>query len=131
MDKLLLVMGGGALGSACRYLVGLALQPAQPDTFPWATLTVNLLGSMLIGGLAGIFENLSVTYELKLLLVTGILGGFTTFSAFTLENLNLIKSGHIKTAIIYVLFSVGGGLTLAFLSFWLTSRMTFLQKISV
>ena len=77
------------------------------------TLTVNLLGSAVIGILAGLFESTAVSQQLKLFLMVGILGGFTTFSAFSLENMQLLKSGQARLAVIYILTSNVIGITLA------------------
>ena len=76
LRNILLVALGGALGSVCRYLIS----KLSLGTFPWGTLTVNILGSLLIGLLTGLMLRGSVSPEMKLLLVTGFCGGFTTFS---------------------------------------------------
>lgn len=101
----------GAAGSILRYLVGLSFGDSH---FPWATLAVNLVGSFLIG--------LLVTWGMERLPVTvttpvavGLLGGFTTFSAFAWEGLFMAGSGHAPLAMLYVLGSVVGGLTAALL----------------
>ncbi|WP_439598507.1 fluoride efflux transporter FluC [Falsiroseomonas sp.] len=81
MKNLLLVALGGALGSVLRYAISLLAVEQFGTAFPWGTLAVNILGSAAIGLAAA----LGVQGELRLLLVTGVLGGFTTFSAFSLE----------------------------------------------
>lgn len=101
----LAVAAGGALGSVLRYAIGLLAIELLGDGFPWGTLAVNLLGSFAIGLLAG----LGVEGEWRLLLVTGLLGGFTTFSAFSLE-VGLMAQQHRAMAIGYVLVSIGCGL---------------------
>ncbi|MBO4963699.1 MAG: CrcB family protein, partial [Prevotella sp.] len=78
LGNILLVAAGGAVGSVCRYL----LSSVHVASFPWGTLTVNVLGSLLIGLLAGLSGRGILSPELKLLLVTGFCGGFTTFSTF-------------------------------------------------
>lgn len=95
------VMIGGALGAGARYGVGLAL--ARPG-FPWATLAVNLLGGLLMGLLAA----RAPTEGWRLFLGVGLLGGFTTFSAFSLDTLKLLQSGQTALALTYVLASVVG-----------------------
>ena len=102
---LLLVAGGGAAGSVLRYLVsGVAQRMLVPGagtlaTFPAGTLVVNVTGSLLIGLLAGLAESRAVFGpEVRLLLVTGFLGGYTTFSAFSLETLLLLRAGQTATA---------------------------------
>ena len=89
LRNILLVALGGALGSVCRYL----LSKLSLGTFPWGTLTVNILGSLLIGLLTGLMLRGSVSPEMKLLLVTGFCGGFTTFSTFANESFGMMKAG--------------------------------------
>ena len=96
--NILLVAAGGALGSVLRYWVQLALNAAW---FPWGTLMVNVAGSAVIGVLAG----LSVAGPGRLLLMTGVLGGFTTFSAFSLDAVELYQRS-ILLAAAYVAASV-------------------------
>ena len=86
---------GGAAGSVLRYAVQAALRPASGG-FPWGTLTVNFAGSWI-----------------RPWLMVGLLGGFTTFSAFSLENVHLLRNGQLATLFTYVLASVAGGLALA------------------
>ena len=104
---------GGALGSILRFLLQSRVQHGAAGVFPYGTLTVNLLGSAVIGILAGLFESTAVSQQLKLFLMVGILGGFTTFSSFSLENMQLFKSGHARLAVIYILTSNVIGITLA------------------
>lgn len=102
------VFAAGGAGSLCRYLLWLAL--STPDSrFPTGTLAVNLLGCFAIG-LAG---SLIGNPELRLAVVTGFLGGFTTFSAFSLETLNLWRNGAATWAVIYVSASNIGGFAAA------------------
>lgn len=102
-----IAVAGGA-GSLCRYLVWRAA--TQPDTvFPAGTLTVNLAGCFCIGLLAKMVNH----DVLRLALITGFLGGFTTFSAFSLETLHLFRNGLISTAVLYVTASNVGGLLAA------------------
>ena len=115
---------GGALGSVLRWAVtvGVARATHQPG-FPWGTLVVNLTGSLAIGvtlGLVGDRGMLSA--PLRVLLVTGLLGGFTTFSAFSGETLMLLRAGHIGATIGYVATSVLGGLAAAAAGWALTAR---------
>ena len=104
----LLVALGGALGSVMRYLVSVASIEAFGTAFPWGTLAVNVIGSAAIG-LCGA---LGVSGEWRLLLVTGLLGGFTTFSAFSLET-GLLWERHPALAALYV----GASLTLGLAAF--------------
>src|SRR5262245_1161472 len=99
----LLVMAGGALGSAGRYLVGkLTLGWLGPD-YPWGTLAVNLIGGFLMGLLAGLLARTSGSEHTRLLLGVGVLGGFTTFSAFSLDTALMIERGQWGVALAYAL----------------------------
>lgn len=100
---------GGALGSVARYGVGLAVRGWAPG-WPWGTLAVNLLGSFLIGALVAAFEARPVSDVIRLGLVTGVLGGFTTFSAFSLETLQMWRAGETVPALLYAGGSVVLGL---------------------
>ena len=103
-------MVGGALGSGLRYLVAVAL-PGSPDGFPWATFGVNLVGSFLLGVLSGIAVKSDILPRTMLLLLgTGVCGGFTTFSTFSMESIGLLEAGHMPMAIGYVAGSLVGGL---------------------
>lgn len=110
---LLLVAFGGAIGAAARYGVAVWLS-ASMATFPWHTLAVNLIGSFLIGLALPALLNRPAA---QLLVVTGLIGGFTTFSAFSLETLSLMQAGRPGAALLYVVASVLGGLLLAALGF--------------
>ena len=115
LRNILLVALGGALGSVCRYLIS----KLSLGTFPWGTLTVNILGSLLIGLLTGLMLRGSVSPEMKLLLVTGFCGGFTTFSTFANENLALLQSGKIGMFIAYALASFVLGVAACFAGLYL------------
>lgn len=115
MPNLLLVMIGGAAGAALRYRLGLAAAKGLGSAFPWGTLIANLAGAMLIGMLAGATIDMGARAEpVRLLLGVGLLGGFTTFSAFSLETLAFIERGELAVALGYASASVVGGLLLAF-----------------
>lgn len=102
-----LVAVGGALGSVGRYLVGLAMLRLMGPAFPWGTFTVNVVGSFLIGVLAELIViRFAASGELRLLLVTGILGGFTTFSSFSLDAFSLYEKGEPLTALAYLFGSL-------------------------
>jgi fluoride exporter len=115
---------GGALGSVLRFFLQGRIQAAHPGTFPMGTLAVNLIGSALIGFLAGWFLSTPVSQNLRLFLMVGILGGFTTFSSFSLENLNLIRDGYARTALAYILTSNVLGIGLAFGGFMLARALS-------
>lgn len=110
-----LVALGGALGAWLRYVVGLAwarsMSTASAAAFPWATLTVNLFGSLAMGLLTGWLAGSGQGSESwRLLLGVGVLGGFTTFSAFSLDVVSLAQRGAIGTAILYGAISVVGSI---------------------
>jgi CrcB protein len=120
MKTLLLIALGGALGSAIRHGVNqLCLRLLGPD-FPWGTLSVNVVGSLLIGILAGYFAHIAGwSQDIRSFCVVGFLGGFTTFSAFALDGVLLWERGAFGQMIAYVTASVllsllatGGGLFL-------------------
>ncbi|MEK7485507.1 MAG: fluoride efflux transporter CrcB [Planctomycetota bacterium] len=111
MIPILLVGLGGFLGAILRYLISTGLQKWTSSTFPYGTLTVNLLGCFLIGilmFLAQEKQTLSPSY--RLLLVTGFLGGFTTFSAFGYESMRLFWEGQVGLAWLNISLQVFGGL---------------------
>ncbi len=115
MKPFLLVGLGGALGSMLRF--GAVTQATRfSPGFPTGTVTVNLVGCFLIGLLSALAERRGlISSEMKLLLVTGFLGGFTTFSAFGLDTLKLAQAGKFVPALANVLLSVLGGLAMVWL----------------
>lgn len=107
MMEVLLVAVGGAIGSVLRYYVGVWSVRLAGAGFPWGTLTVNLVGSFLIGIVVElIVRKFDGSPALRLFLMTGIIGGFTTFSTFALDTVALMEKGQLATAIVYVLVSV-------------------------
>ncbi len=117
MKECLLVGIGGMLGSIARYLSsGYFIHTFPNAKFPWGTFFVNLLGCFIIGLIAGLIEKLSgYNSEIRLICITGFLGGFTTFSAFGIESLHLLKGGDTVIAVMYVSGSVVLGILLAYL----------------
>lgn len=116
MKECLLVGFGGMFGCVARYLAGIFFVHLNPlSKFPSGTLIVNLLGCLLIGIIAGLLERItSYNAEIRLILITGFLGGFTTFSAFAIETLHLLKEGSIVTALAYSCGSLALGVLAAF-----------------
>ena len=117
MIKGFLIVGlGGAIGSMLRYAVQKIFQVQSAAAFPTGTLLVNIAGCFLIGILSGmVSRSLSWNEEMKLLLMTGFCGGFTTFSAFTLEGIGLLKENKTALFLIYLTASVVGGLLATFI----------------
>ena len=124
MKSVLLVALGGALGSMARFkLSGWVLHQTPNWRFPAGTLAVNLIGCFIAGLLAGMAVKQDVfTPEARVFLFTGLLGGFTTFSAFGLETLLLLKRGEAGVAIANVAISVVVGLLVAWLGYEITAR---------
>lgn len=120
LKEFLIVAAGGGIGSAIRYAVSVWL-PAK--NFPYSTLLVNITGSFIIGlVLALSIKNEAFTNNLKLFLATGICGGFTTFSAFSAENLQLLQMGKYTTAFVYILLSIVAGIIAALVGFKLITH---------
>ena len=116
MPALLLVMIGGAIGAGFRYQVGRAALLHMGPAFPWGTWIVNLLGGFLMGVLAGVLTRINASGEqLRLFLGAGVLGGFTTFSAFSLEAFNMLARGEYALAGAYAVSSVAGSVLMLIL----------------
>jgi CrcB protein len=115
MTPVFLVALGGAVGSVLRYLTGLVV------SFPFGTLAVNVLGSFAIGLL---WVTIAARTDLQPLLITGILGGFTTFSAFSLDTMRLIEDGRMFEAGGYVLASVALSILACGAGLWLARGIT-------
>jgi CrcB protein len=110
MNPLFLVMAGGAIGAALRHLAGRAALAALGPGWPWGTLFVNLVGSLAMGLLAGALARLPSGESIRLFAGVGVLGGFTTFSAFSLDTMLMIERGAWAAATGYVLLSVIGAI---------------------
>jgi CrcB protein len=110
---------GGGIGAICRYLVGREVTERFGGLFPWGTLTVNVTGALLIGILFALLTEKGIGHEhLRLLLVVGFLGGYTTFSSYTLEAVNLVESGDWGTALLYLAGSNLAGLVACAIGIW-------------
>ena len=116
MKEYLLVGIGGMFGSIARFISSSYFLHAIPNArFPWGTFFVNILGCLLIGLIVGIIERFTqFNSEIRLLCITGFLGGFTTFSAFGIETLTLIREGSLVLALIYALSSLVLGISCAY-----------------
>jgi CrcB protein len=110
----LLVMIGGAVGSAGRYAVGKLTLGTLGPNYPWGTIAVNLIGGFLMGLLAGLLARTGGSEQTRLLIGVGVLGGFTTFSAFSLDAVTMIERGQWGVAVTYALVSVIGSVLALF-----------------
>ena len=121
MKLLVLASGGGAIGAGIRFLVNRAFAHQGFIEFPWATLTINISGSFLMGVLVEVLAlRINASNELRVFLATGILGGYTTFSAFSLEFATLYERGEMGAAFGYVLASVVLSLFAIFAGLWIS-----------
>jgi CrcB protein len=108
MIQALLVAVGGAIGSVLRYYISQWALRLMGPAFPWGTLAVNVVGCFVIGVFAELIaRQFNASVELRLLLITGFLGGFTTFSAFSLDAISLFERGEAVAGGIYIAASVG------------------------
>jgi CrcB protein len=115
--KWVLLALGGAIGTVARYVCAGIDYRWLHGVFPVGTLLVNLLGSLVIGFLWGLFERAAVSPNVRVFVMIGMLGGFTTFSTFSLENFNLIKAGELKLALWNVGLTNVVGIALVFVGF--------------
>jgi CrcB protein len=113
--RLIIAIGiGSCLGGISRYLLAQFIQNKFLTTFPYGTLAVNLLGCFLIGIIFGLSERGNFSMVWRLFLVTGFLGGFTTFSSFSNETVGMLRDGQIWSAFTYISISVLVGLLATF-----------------
>ena len=125
MNGFLLVALGGALGASLRHGVGLVAVRHLPLGWPWGTGFVNITGSLAMGLLAGwlALKAEGASQEARLFLATGVLGGFTTFSAFSLEVANMLRAGETLKAGLYAGLSVLLGVSALFIGLWMARRI--------
>jgi CrcB protein len=125
VSNMLLVALGGAFGASFRYFIGemIVRFGSKAQIFPVSTFTVNVLGSFVAGVMYFIFSNYvkDVDDGFRLVLVVGFLGGFTTFSAFSLDVLKLLNSGEMFTSFIYIILSVLLSILAIFLGYYISS----------
>lgn len=114
MIKFFYIAAGGALGTLSRYWLSGLMHRTAGSQFPWGTLTVNLVGALLIGMAWGLSQRISLPHNIKLMLFIGIFGGFTTFSTFVFEGMALLKDDNIKLALLYIGISNLAGIILVY-----------------
>ena len=121
MIRSILIVGTGSfIGGALRFIISTAMKNGCTSSFPWGTLAVNLLGCFLIGIIYTCFAKYSTTsHTLCLLLTTGFCGGFTTFSTFANEGMQMLQNNNIGGFIAYASISLLGGIALVGLGHWI------------
>ncbi|WP_187971372.1 fluoride efflux transporter CrcB [Aquibium microcysteis] len=120
MKDIAIVALGGAIGAALRHMAGLVILRLAGAGFPWGTLTVNVVGSFVMGLFIELLaRRFGASNELRLLVATGLLGGFTTFSSFSLDVAVLWERGLAAAALAYVLASVICSISALFAGLWL------------
>lgn len=113
--KMLLIIGTGSfIGGTFRYLLSQFIQTKFLSTFPFGTLSVNIIGCFLIGLVFGLADRGNLTQEWRLFLATGLIGGFTTFSAFSNETVSMLRDGQLWYSLAYIISSIVFGLTATF-----------------
>jgi len=121
--RLILAIGAGSfIGGVFRYILSLLIQGKAASVFPLGTLVVNLLGCFLVGVIFGFFDRGQLSHEWKLFLATGVVGGFTTFSAFSNESIVLLREGHTQAALLYIFSSVILGLLATYVAYFLARQ---------
>lgn len=120
MKSLLLIGSGSFLGGISRYLLSVFIHTKSATSFPIGTLGVNITGCFIIGLVFGLVQKHNLTDNWQLFLMTGILGGFTTFSSFSNETFLMLKNGLWANAILYVVLSILVGIILTIGGYWLT-----------
>jgi CrcB protein len=123
MNSLFPVMIGGAIGAGARHLVGQAMLARFGPAFPWGTLSINIFGSLLMGLLVGWLARSGGGDTARLFVGVGILGGFTTFSSFSMEYWMLFERGQNAQAAAYVLASVIGAIAACGLGLFLVRQV--------
>lgn len=123
MQTMLLIAAGGAIGAILRFLMSEMTVKIIGLAFPWGTIAVNLIGCFLIGLMWGFFNVYDLGHNTRLFIFVGVLGAFTTFSTFALENFNLFKDGNISMLAFNVTISNLFGVLLVFAGFYLSKTL--------
>ncbi|QKC97013.1 fluoride efflux transporter CrcB [Mesorhizobium sp. NZP2298] len=123
MFNLLLVVVGGGIGAGIRHLTNMGALRLVGPNYPWGTMAINIVGSFAMGLFIATMARRGGTNEVRLFVATGILGGFTTFSAFSLDFATLWERGATLLAFGYALASVIGAIIALFLGLWLARSL--------
>ncbi|MFC4817579.1 MULTISPECIES: fluoride efflux transporter CrcB [unclassified Flavobacterium] len=124
MKTIVYIAVGGAIGSVLRYLMNSVVAKWSTTAFPIGTFLVNCIGCLMIGLFFGYFEKYNVlSKEMKLFLITGLCGGFTTFSAFSVENVGLLQSNQTGTMLLYTALSVLIGFTMTWCGMLIAAKL--------
>ncbi len=124
LKNLLIIGSGGFIGSIARYLVSQLNLSVNFHSIPVGTLTVNIIGSFLIGFLTGVADkSMILTTEWRLFLMVGLCGGFTTFSAFANENLMLLHTGQVAAVLLYTALTIFLGFLAVYLGYVTTNLL--------
>lgn len=123
MLRYFIIALGGAIGTVSRYFVsGLDYKYSQ-GVFPISTLVINVSGSLIIGFLWGLFERFAISPNTRSFIFMGLLGGYTTFSTFSLETFNLMRDGEYRIAFINVFLSVVLSIAVVFIGYFVSKRL--------
>jgi CrcB protein len=123
MFNLLLVVVGGGIGAGIRHLTNIGALRLVGPNYPWGTIAINIVGSFAMGLFVATLMRRGGSNEVRLFVATGILGGFTTFSAFSLDFATLWERGATLPALGYALASVIGAIIALFLGLWLARSL--------
>lgn len=122
--QLIAIGVGGAIGAVLRFIISGIAYNVLGQNFPWGTLVVNMIGCFLIGLLSQLFEEIAISPNLRVLVLVGGLGAFTTFSTYALENVNLLRDGQFGIAFLDILASTALGLIFVFLGMALANYLS-------
>jgi CrcB protein len=128
MFRFFVVAAGGAIGTVLRYIMGGLDYRFSGGVFPISTLVVNVTGSLVIGFLWGLTDRFTVSPNVRMFIFVGILGGYTTFSTFSLETFNLIRDSEYRIAIMNVMFSTVLSVIAVFLGYFASKILVNLFK---
>lgn len=123
MLRLFYIGAGGAVGAVMRYWLSGIIQRVFNGGFPWGTLSVNLIGSLIIGFLWGMFESVIISQNMKIMIFIGLLGSFTTFSTFSLESFHLIRDGEYNLVLMNIMTSFLLGIVLVFAGYFISQYL--------